>query len=75
VQVQYDGEGTDPALLAACGIARTNQGKTCTVPVRIAEDMAPPVRVYYELDNFFQSHRRYVLSVDSTQLLGSVLSA
>mmetsp|Transcript_35451 Transcript_35451/g.35114 ORF Transcript_35451/g.35114 Transcript_35451/m.35114 type:complete len:190 (+) Transcript_35451:267-836(+) len=32
--------------------------------------MKQPVMVYYQLDNFFQNHRRYVKSVDYDQLSG-----
>lgn len=34
--------------------------------------MKPPIYVYYELDNYFQNHRRYVKSRSSLQLLGEV---
>jgi hypothetical protein len=33
--------------------------------------MKSPVYVYYELDHFYQNHRRYVKSVSSAQLQGS----
>lgn len=36
--------------------------------------MAAPVYVYYQLDNFYQNHRRYVKSYDKYQLLGTVAS-
>ena len=38
------------------------------------EDMAAPVYVYYQLDNFYQNHRRYVKSLDKNQMLGMVES-
>lgn len=34
--------------------------------------MKPPVFVYYELNNYYQNHRRYVKSRSSLQLLGEV---
>lgn len=34
--------------------------------------MKPPIYVYYELDNYYQNHRRYVKSRSSLQLLGEV---
>ena len=33
--------------------------------------MEAPIYVYYELDNFYQNHRRYVKSVAAAQLSGS----
>jgi len=33
-----------------------------------------PVYVYYELDNFYQNHRRYVKSRDEKQLFGQYRS-
>lgn len=37
--------------------------------------MKGPVYVYYELDNFYQNHRRYVKSVSSSQLAGTVYNS
>ena len=38
--------------------------------------MEPPVYVYYELENFYQNHRRYVKSRDDVQLReGKLLTA
>lgn len=31
--------------------------------------------MYYQLDNFYQNHRRYVKSKDSKQLMGQVRTA
>lgn len=36
--------------------------------------MDAPVFVYYELDNFYQNHRRYVKSRSVNQLQGDSLS-
>jgi hypothetical protein len=43
---------------------------TCSFPLVIEEDVKAPVFVYYQLDNFYQNHRRYVKSKDPKQLLG-----
>ena len=32
--------------------------------------MAAPIFVYYQLENFYQNHRRYVKSRDYQQLMG-----
>lgn len=38
------------------------------------EDFKKPVYVYYEIDNFYQNHRRYVKSRDDDQLKGKIKS-
>ena len=38
--------------------------------VTVPEKMKAPVYVYYELDNFYQNHRRYVKSRSDSQLSG-----
>eukprot|EP00163_Fabomonas_tropica_P011987 TRINITY_DN2302_c3_g2_i1.p1 TRINITY_DN2302_c3_g2~~TRINITY_DN2302_c3_g2_i1.p1 ORF type:complete len:296 (-),score=91.86 TRINITY_DN2302_c3_g2_i1:1060-1947(-) len=43
---------------------------SCNVQITIEKDMAQPVYFYYELDNFFQNHRRYVKSRSDEQLRG-----
>ncbi len=45
--------------------------KNCTVTLTVPKRMKSPVYVYYELDHFYQNHRRYVKSVSSAQLQGS----
>ncbi|KAB1216857.1 ALA-interacting subunit 3, partial [Morella rubra] len=42
--------------------------KTCNRSLRVPKHMKPPVYVYYQLDNFYQNHRRYVKSRSDTQL-------
>jgi hypothetical protein len=39
----------------------------------IPEDIPGPVYVYYQLDNFYQNHRRYVKSRSFSQLNGKYL--
>ncbi|KAF5026148.1 hypothetical protein F66182_1712 [Fusarium sp. NRRL 66182] len=46
----------------------------CHLKFRIPEEMGPPVLFYYHLTNFYQNHRRYVLSFDSDQLKGDARS-
>jgi len=36
--------------------------------------MKAPVFVYYQLDNFYQNHRRYVKSKDYKQLMGEKIA-
>ncbi|KAF5602962.1 cell division CDC50 [Fusarium subglutinans] len=42
----------------------------CHLKFTIPEEMGPPVLFYYHLTNFYQNHRRYVLSFDTDQLKG-----
>jgi len=45
---------------------------TCSVPFEIESDWQGQVFIYYELENFYQNHRRYVKSRDDKQLLGKI---
>ncbi|NXJ14604.1 CC50C protein, partial [Odontophorus gujanensis] len=42
----------------------------CSINFTLAEDMLGDVFMYYGLQNFYQNHRRYVLSRSDEQLLG-----
>lgn len=46
----------------------------CDVPVRIDRLMEEPIYVLFQLDNFYQNHRRYVQSKSGEQLGGRVVS-
>jgi hypothetical protein len=41
----------------------------------IPDDVNEKVYLYYQLDNFYQNHRRYVKSRSNTQLDGKLLKA
>ncbi|XP_043689987.1 putative ALA-interacting subunit 2 [Telopea speciosissima] len=43
--------------------------KNCTIVLRVRQRMEAPIYVYYELDNYYQNHRRYVKSRSDRQLL------
>jgi hypothetical protein len=49
-------------------------GKTCKQEFTLDADIIAPVYVYYQLDNFYQNHRRYVKSRSFSQLKGSNLA-
>lgn len=68
--VQYDGEG---ATATQCQITSQNERRLCTVDITPDEDMVAPVYVYYQLDNFYQNHRRYVKSRSDAQLRGEMV--
>lgn len=71
---QYDGEGT---TFTDCMLPKPVGGnksvKDCTITIKIDENMASPVFVYYELHNFYQNHRRYVKSRNDKQLMGEIV--
>ncbi|XP_048228735.1 ALA-interacting subunit 3 isoform X2 [Ricinus communis] len=42
--------------------------KRCNRTIRVTKRMKQPIYVYYQLDNFYQNHRRYVKSRSDEQL-------
>lgn len=42
--------------------------KDCTRILTVTKEMKQPIYVYYQLDNFYQNHRRYVKSRNDAQL-------
>jgi len=67
----YDGSSSN----VDCSITKANQGKSCQITFNIDKDFSGPLYVYYEMSNFYQNHRRYVNSKDSTQLAGTQISS
>ncbi|KAI4345350.1 hypothetical protein L6164_012481 [Bauhinia variegata] len=49
-------------------IQSTDTNKTCSKKLIVQQQMKSPVYVYYQLDNFYQNHRRYVKSRNDHQL-------
>ncbi|KAJ8773903.1 hypothetical protein K2173_009334 [Erythroxylum novogranatense] len=49
-------------------IQSTITNKTCTSSLIVPREMKSPIFVYYQLDNFYQNHRRYVKSRNDEQL-------
>ncbi|KAK9118003.1 hypothetical protein Scep_016096 [Stephania cephalantha] len=49
-------------------IQSSETNKTCTRNLIVPKHMKSPVYIYYELDNFYQNHRRYVKSREDKQL-------
>lgn len=47
---------------------KSPQDKACNRILTVPKDMNPPIYVYYQLDNFYQNHRRYVKSRSDQQL-------
>lgn len=70
--VQYDGPGTNPTLLANCHVDTGISPRACRVSIVTDKEMKGTTYVYYQLDNFYQNHRRYVKSRSDKQLAGTV---
>lgn len=51
-----------------------NNATDCSITFNLAENMTSTIMVYYQLNNFYQNHRRYVQSKSSNQLLGNYMS-
>ncbi len=51
-----------------------NLTQICTVNFTITKKMNPPIFLFYEIDNFYQNHRRYVRSKSLKQLSGEDLT-
>lgn len=49
-------------------IQSSQTNKTCTKSLIVPKQMKSPVYIYYQLDNFYQNHRRYVKSRSDKQL-------
>lgn len=60
VRVRYDN-------LPECDLATTSS-TSCNVLIPIPSDMSSPIYMYYELRNFYQNHRNYVMSRSDSQL-------
>lgn len=48
---------------------------SCEIQIEIKEKMVQPIMIYYQIDNFYQNHRRYVKSKSDKQLNGQYLDA
>ncbi|WCJ25124.1 ALA-interacting subunit 3 [Euphorbia peplus] len=58
-----------PSNYEALNYIQSNKtNKTCTKTLKVPKLMKGPIFIYYELDNFYQNHRRYVKSRSDTQL-------
>ncbi|KAK2654432.1 hypothetical protein Ddye_014288 [Dipteronia dyeriana] len=42
--------------------------KNCNRTIKVTKSMKQPIYIYYQLDNFYQNHRRYVKSRSDSQL-------
>ena len=51
------------------------ESDVCSLTFNIPAEIGPPVLFYYRLTNFYQNHRRYVKSLDTSQLEGDAVPA
>ncbi|XP_044468243.1 ALA-interacting subunit 3-like [Mangifera indica] len=66
---RYETECIPPANRSdKVGFIQSSIDKTCERRLRVTKRMKKPVYVYYQLDNFYQNHRRYVKSRSDEQL-------
>lgn len=68
-KITYDSGGG-----SLCAISSSNQGLECQVQFEFDETVDSPVYLYYELENYFQNHRRYLSSRSIGQLQGEDLA-
>lgn len=82
--IQYDGQDANSTSSSnivnfgsGCYLSTESEGNTfdystrgCLITFDIEKDMKAPIFVYYQLDNFYQNHRRYVQSRCDAQLRG-----
>jgi hypothetical protein len=47
---------------------------SCEIELKIENDMEPKIMIYYQLNGFYQNHRRYVKSKSDAQLSGKDIS-
>ena len=66
-EIRYDN-------LPECENALNSNNKTCTLNIELKEQFTRPVMVYYQLNNFYQNHRRYIKTKSVDQLKGKSLS-
>lgn len=71
-QIQEASKQYDSGITGGCGKVdfKNPASNTCTQFFELEKDFDGPVFFYYQLDNFYQNHRRYVKSRDNSQLAG-----
>ena len=51
-----------------------SNNNNCSIHFTIDKEINSPIFLYYELDNFYQNHRKYLKSKNSKQLLGEAVT-
>ncbi|XP_020252095.1 ALA-interacting subunit 1-like isoform X2 [Asparagus officinalis] len=65
---QYEKACANQATDKVAYIQDSKISKKCTRILTVPRDMKSPIFVYYQLDNFYQNHRRYFSSRNNIQL-------
>lgn len=61
--------------LGGCDIGVKNKSDhNCNITITLEETFTPPIMVYYQLENFYQDHRKYIKSKSLGQLRGQNLT-
>ena len=71
IQLEYDNLCGTPIHPPFANDTNPNE---CFMDITIEEDLDGPVFIYYQLENFYQNHRRYSKSRSTEQLLGQKLA-
>jgi len=51
-----------------------SENKICEIDFNIKKNIEPPIYIYYQLENFYQNHRRYFKSKSIKQLKGKEIT-
>ncbi|GAU35834.1 hypothetical protein TSUD_56400 [Trifolium subterraneum] len=65
---RYESECLSKVSNKLAYIQNPTTDKTCHATLNVTKHMKSPIYVYYQLDNFYQNHRRYVKSRSDEQL-------
>eukprot|EP01034_Spumella_vulgaris_P030134 gene30134-37298_t len=66
----YDGDNQ----VVDCSVSTLDPVNICPITFTFDKDVDGPINVYYEMDKFYQNHRKYVSSMDFYQLGGTSVS-
>lgn len=68
IEIRYDNNNS-------CSAALTNsENKICQINFSLSKKLNPPIFIYYQLENFYQNHRRYFKNKSIKQLKGNKCS-
>lgn len=74
VYYHFKGKSSNPNVKWKLDNSTDDEPK-CQIQFELPKDIKPPLYLYYRLTNFYQNHRKYVESVDLSQLKGNDVSA
>ncbi|MED6217427.1 ALA-interacting subunit 3 [Stylosanthes scabra] len=65
---RYDSECIPKNVKNKVAYIQSSADKACSITLNVTKRMKSPIYIYYQLDNFYQNHRRYVKSRSDEQL-------